>query len=310
VIPFSSTRESIITLFEPVLNTDNAQGQYRLQPLNIAFVKAHGLLFTNRDMAKFKPTMKEFLGLLDNQIGRVTRKFMEQGYYIAVANSVAMLGFASKENPLMKAMASATSAAESDIQMTGTASDEASLALASFEHAQELTNSTLDIVLQRIGDPNVLPFIHVSLVFMYHMARHPRAMRLLEEKFPWQALIVILNTLFMPYKTPARIENTVFPLPVKDDVRPFTEDFAMRGLLWADEYYPQNWFSNDKIDAEEKYLEVASMTDDRKERILWLACRIAELGDWIHYNGKKFSISPLEAESWADSSTQAHRLSA
>jgi hypothetical protein len=142
VILFSLARESILTLFEPVLKPEN--GQYRLPPLDTTFVKAHGpspyssssssssntvttsrsspspskttskthtetpmaagLLFTNRDMEKLEPTVKEFLGLLDDQIGRVTREFMEQGYYIAVANSVAILGFASKDSVLMQAI--------------------------------------------------------------------------------------------------------------------------------------------------------------------------------------------------------------
>lgn len=104
-VPFTSARESILTLFDPVLNADSGQGQYRLPPLNTAFVKAHGLLFSNKDMARFEPAVQDFLGLLDNQIGRVTRKFMEQGYHIAVANSVAMLGFASKDNVFMRAIA-------------------------------------------------------------------------------------------------------------------------------------------------------------------------------------------------------------
>ncbi len=289
VIPFTSARESILTLFEPVLNAENHQGQYRLPPLDTSFVKAHGLLFTNRSMEKFFPTVNEFLGLLDNQIGRVTRKFMEQGYYIAVANCVAVLGFASKENPVMQAMIATD---EPDVQMSGTATDASALSIKSFENAQYLSNATLEIVLQRIGDPNVLPFIHVTLVFMYCMARHPRAMSLLEGKFPWKALTVMLNTLLAPYQQSlARIESSEFPLPVKDDVRPFTEDFAMRGLLFADGYYPEKWFLNDKIDDEEKYLEVASMTDDRKERILWLACRLAELGPWIRYNGSTRQFS-------------------
>ena len=37
---------------------------------------------------KYEPATNEFLGLLNNQIGRVTRKFIE-GYHIAVANSIA-----------------------------------------------------------------------------------------------------------------------------------------------------------------------------------------------------------------------------
>jgi hypothetical protein len=56
--PFTSARESMPTLFDPVLNAENGQVQYRLPSLDTVFVNAHSL-FTN----------KEFLGLLDNQIG-------------------------------------------------------------------------------------------------------------------------------------------------------------------------------------------------------------------------------------------------
>lgn len=51
-----------------------------------------------------------------------------------------------------------------------------------------------------------------------------------------------------------------------------------------DKYFPNDWFSNDKIDDDEKYFEVASMTGDRKERILWLGCRIAKFGKWLTYD--------------------------
>jgi hypothetical protein len=103
-IPLTTPRESILNLFDPVLDTDNYHGQYRLPPVNTSFVKAHGLLFTNKNMDRFESTIEELFSLLDSQTGRVTRKFVEQGYHIAVANSVAMLGFASKDNVFMKAM--------------------------------------------------------------------------------------------------------------------------------------------------------------------------------------------------------------
>lgn len=295
-VPFVSARESILTLFNPVLDADSTHGQLRLPPLDMSFVKAHGLLFTNKNIEKFEGTKKEFIGLLDNQIGRVTRKFMEQGYYIAVANSVGMLTFASKDNPLMQAISDKS--AETDTEMAGTAQETIAKSVKSFELAQGLSNETLDVVLGRIGDPNVLPFIHVTMVFMHYMACHPRAMALLAPSFPWAKLAILLNTLLAPYKTPGRIESKEFPLPIKDDVRPFPEDFAMRGLLWADGYYPEKWFANEKIDDEEKHMEVASMTDDRKERIMWIACRICDLGGWLTYSHdhNKFSARPPDSE--------------
>jgi hypothetical protein len=314
-VPFTSARESILTLFEPVLNSDNAHGQYRLPPLDTAFVKAHGILFTNRDMHKFDSTVKDFLGLLDNQIGRVTRKFMEQGYHIAVANNVAMLSFASKDNALMKLISPSIKDGERpDIPMEGGFSDASSQSMSYFQNVQHLSNETTEIVLQRIGDPNVLPFIHVTLVFIYFMSRRPGTMSFLQATFPWVALSTMLNTLLSSYSTPGLIQNAKFPSPEKkDDTRPFPEDFAMRGLLWAEDYFPKDWFIKEKIDEEEKYHERASMTAERKERILWLACRICNLGSWIAYDGKKFFVPssdqtlPSRTSTFASATTAGSR---
>jgi hypothetical protein len=287
VIPFASARESILTLFEPVLNTENTQNQYRLPPFDTAFIKAHGLLFTNKNMGKFDSVVDEFLSLLDNHIGRVTRKFMEQGTHIAISNAVALLGFGSKDNILMKII---TASRDGDVPM-GEA-DEKTDAMVFFKHAQRLSNSTFNIVLQRIGDPNVLPFIHVVLVFLNHMSHHSSAIGLLTLDFPFKPLVAQLNTLLASIGTLSRLDSEKFPEPEKDENRPFPEDFAMRGLLFAEKYFPETWFTNEKIDEEEKYHERASMTAQRKERILWLACKIAKQGSWMTYNGHEFSVGP------------------
>jgi len=291
-VPFSSARESILTLFEPVLQATSGQGQYRLPPFDTAFVKAHGLLFTNKNMDKFRLAVQEFLDLLYNHIGRVTRKFLEQGYYIAVSNIVAMLGYGAQDNPLMIAIDEASQeASDSDVAVK---IDEK--AMKSFQEALYLTTEVIKIVLKRIGDPNILPFIHVTLAFMNYMSRRPRAMRYLGATFPWQPLVETLNPFLAAYTTSDRIEDDAFPLPVKDHIRPFTEDFAMRGLTWAEGYYPPTWFSDDKLDDEERHLEVASMADVRKERIVWLACRISNNGSWISYDreSRRFSTTFME----------------
>lgn len=290
VVPFTSARESILTLFDPVLNAENGQGQYRLQPLDTAFIRAHGHLFTNRSMERFQPAVQEFLALLDAQIGRITKKFMEQGCHIAISNHVSMLGFASKDNPLMKAISPSPEDKAADVDMDE-ARVESSPSMIVFKHAQHLSNSSLEIVLQRIGDPNVLPFIHISLVFIYRMSHFSGAMDLLAPAFPWQSLAIMLNTLLKSYKTLDRIEDDKFPLPEKDDVRPFPEDFGMRGLLWAEKYFPDRWFLNEKADEEEKYYEFASMVEQRKERILWLARRIVDAGPWLNFDKSKPEFS-------------------
>jgi hypothetical protein len=102
--PFAPTQESILTLFNLVLDADPAHGQLRILPLDMAFVKAYRLLFTDENLDGFDRLYYEFIELLDNRIGQVTWKFIGQGYHIAIVNSVAMLGFGSNDNPLMIAI--------------------------------------------------------------------------------------------------------------------------------------------------------------------------------------------------------------
>lgn len=272
MVPFTTSKESVLTLFEPVLS-EAGQNQYRLPPLDTAYVKAQGLLFTNRDMDIFDEGLPKLLRLLSTQIGRVTRKFMEQGCHISIANSVAMLGWASHENPLMKAITPGSTS-------EGVSANDLSISKITFEKAMQLSNSALSIVLDRIGDPNVLPYIHCTLVFMLRISRHPVAMKLLETDFPFAKLKRQLNT----FEKSTRIMDENFPLPEKDDSRPLPEDFALRGLLWADNYFPDNWFSRDKIDEEEKYQERPSMTAQRKERIMWLTYRIITPDGKLQYD--------------------------
>lgn len=117
----------------------------------------------------------------------------------------------------------------------------------------------------------------------------------IEKRFPWKLVSLQLNSLLLSYREHHRIQDEQFPRQDKEFApRPLPEDFATKGLVWVDKYFPNDWFSNDKIDDDEKYFEVASMTDDRKERILWLGCRIAKSGKWLTYdeNLHQFGVVP------------------
>jgi hypothetical protein len=74
-IPFLRARESIMTLFDPVMNSEST----RLSPIDTAFVKVHGILFSKKNLHKLEPSMQEYLSLLDPYIGRVTRRWLEIG---------------------------------------------------------------------------------------------------------------------------------------------------------------------------------------------------------------------------------------
>ena len=77
-IPFVSARDSIMTLFEPVM-APNSNQQSRLPATEHAFVKTHGHMFIKRMAAKMELSMDEFINTLDNHIGRSTRRFLEPG---------------------------------------------------------------------------------------------------------------------------------------------------------------------------------------------------------------------------------------
>jgi hypothetical protein len=89
-----------------------------------------------------------------------------------------------------------------------------------FRNVQHLSNATTEIVLERVEDPNVLPFIHVTLVFMFFMTRHSAAINLLEAEFPWRSLAIMLNTILGSFPTPDRIVDKSFPVLKKDDPLP------------------------------------------------------------------------------------------
>ncbi len=95
----------------------------------------------------------------------------------------------------------------------------------------------------------------------------------------------MLNRLFETYNTYKRICSNEFLREKSNDPPcPVPEDFALEGLFFVSGYFPLDWFANNKIDNNKKYLEMASITGVRKERILWLGYRIAQSGRGLTYN--------------------------
>ncbi|KAK6609677.1 telomerase-binding protein EST1A protein [Botrytis cinerea] len=296
LIPFDLARESMLKFFDSFVHNKR-----RLTPLNTAIIEAHSYLFTYTTIERFKPTVEMLLGLLDSHIGQATTEFMEQGYHIAISNIAAILGFGSKENPVMESMMSS-----SKIDTAGISRGRPQSTMA-FQYAEYLNNSMFEIVLKRVGDHNVLPFIHVILVYLYHVSQFSATKALVASNFPWQPLAIMLNTLLSSHITLERIENNEFPSLEKkneeDIVRPFPEDFAMRGLLWTGTLYPEEYFSKHHTEEEDKCEELPSMLNRRQERILWIACRIAaRVSPWLAFNSSKSEFT-TDAKS-ADSQLQ------
>ncbi|KAJ4241531.1 hypothetical protein NW757_012230 [Fusarium falciforme] len=118
-ILFSSARESIMTLFDPVLSNSPT----RLASIDAAFVRVHGILFSNRSRDKLDEAIEEVIDQLDGVIGRSTKRWLESGYYIGIALGRSLLGYGSESNVLMRA--SSKNRDETDLAMEGSSISEA-----------------------------------------------------------------------------------------------------------------------------------------------------------------------------------------
>ncbi len=178
-----------------------------------------------------------------------------------------------------------------------------------FPNALRLFAGTYNIVSRRFGDPNILPYLHVSLVFIHHLTQHPDAMAHIAPHFPWKLTALMLNTLLESSSSISSSSQNVSlaqdlfrlldegaPFPgsstekdgeQKATVRrrkPLPDDYTLRGFSWSETYFPFEWFVVDeKIDDDDKYFEVPSMMEERRERVVWLGGRIAEsgAGKWL-----------------------------
>ncbi|KAI1181227.1 hypothetical protein F4777DRAFT_585149 [Nemania sp. FL0916] len=294
LIPFPSTKESIMTLFNPALDS-NTKHTSHLPPPDVAFVKAHGILFSHKQLDEYSRVVSDFLKLLDSHINRLGKCWTEPGYYIAIANCCALSSYGNKENVIMRSVHSQGD--EEQDPSAGPATGNLKL-MKNFEDALHLTIETHKIVFRRREDANVLSYTHVVMVFMLYLSRLPNfADQQLQRRFPWKLLSLLLNYLLSSYSEHDRIYSNDFPREEGNPPRaphPLPEDFALKGLFFVDNYHPADWFLNDKIDDDEKFFEMASMTNVRIERILWLGYQIAQLQKGLLYSKdeKSFGVLP------------------
>ncbi|KAK7750030.1 hypothetical protein SLS62_008022 [Diatrype stigma] len=288
-IPFASARDSIMTLFEPLLRAPISENT-RLIPIDAGLVKAHAIIFTGRLREQFDSALEEFLPKLANHINTTGRNWLETGYHVSISICCSLLSYGKEDNEIHIAI-SQTRDEATEMAIDTTESEtkpEKSFALAS-----RLMWGTCAVIFRRIGDNNVLPFVHVIMVFIFHLTHYPDAISLVDDDIPWELLSVLLNSLLQSYRDYERIRSSDFPRQAKEVLpRPLPEDFAMKGLPWAEKYHPDGRFSNEEVDDDEKYFEMASMSEERKERILWLGYRIATHGKWLVYDDSLHQFQP------------------
>lgn len=281
---FRTARESILTLFSP-LTTSSKSSSSRLSKIDTCFIKIHAFLFSKDRLNEIDKLLDEFLSLLNPHIKLVTAKWREQGAYVIIANIGALYDFGNM-SPLRRLFdlnrQSQHPTPDSNTQILA---DDTSLDLTfhvTFDLALDLLSRTTTLISRRVGDKNVLPYIHILFTFLSSLAstqslnfREDYASQAIFYNMPWQLLCSFLNTLARTNQFNPRYESIDFIRPERQDARPLPEDHLIRGQIWSQNTFPVDWFKESEMDDEERSIEHASTVRDRSERVLWLAYLLA-----------------------------------
>jgi hypothetical protein len=134
----------------------------------------------------FHSSLAEFICRLDGHIGRVTQRFLEQGYYIEISNCFALLSYGSPDELLLKALFIPSIKHIASTNVTAKDYRESLAKTILFKEALQLFVQTLEINCKRVRDPNILSFLHVTLVFLMFISQIPYAMKLLGNEIHWE----------------------------------------------------------------------------------------------------------------------------
>lgn len=319
IVPFESARGSIMTLFTPILQGKDTV-QRRSSSVETKFIRAHAMLFiwqSSDQWDAFEAIVEELArdGVLDNYIAKAGSRFREAGVYAVISCFAALMEFGTPRGrtakPILRTLfdmakvdkqkgLKASTAAQGVLSETPAAAEDQQMdledsgpeprlpetSLSILNHASKLTFVILRAALRRLGDKNVYPLVHVSLVFLWSIVDIEPAMKLFGKDIPWQDICNFLNSLNAEYEVMkakdltqayARLESKDFPRPDSGVCRPLSEDFLLRGQVYTDGYHPDTLFSDAGIDDDERSLDLPSMNEPRVERTLWIGRRISSV---------------------------------
>ncbi|KAK5193064.1 hypothetical protein LTR47_009493 [Exophiala xenobiotica] len=169
-----------------------------------------------------------------------------------------------------------------------------------FGSSDEITSYTLpvwhtcfSVVAGKVGDRNILPFLHFTLAFLWSLSYVPGALVYLENYVPWTKLVLSLNSMNRSGVVDARVESRDFPQQQSGTGRQLPEDFLLRGFKYSSYYFPNDFFEGQVVDEDDRTLELPSHAAPRAERCLWLGVRLASLKRYITYDivSKEFACT-------------------
>lgn len=288
--PFKNARESLWTLLGPALEayrTGHALSYVHDSDSSLLYM--HALMF------------KEFSGdgslvVVQNHIDIVREqciiKFQEQsnspgwrwkshGVFVAVANIGACFAYGSREDSNLLNLAFSHAAENASAWNIGSDTFQQS---ADLMLPLKLVLSYFTVALRRKGDYNVLPHVHVLLVFIRGItlvaSKTAPVLGELLKLVPWTELAAFLNSLAKVETLSRKLfeagsrEDFMVGGNIQDSTR-LPEDYSLRGLIWARGCFAESWFSNPQ-EEDTRYLEQASTDKARVQRVLLLGLSVSK----------------------------------
>ncbi|KAF4547350.1 Est1 DNA/RNA-binding domain-containing protein 2 [Elsinoe fawcettii] len=288
VQPFNNAKHSLKAVFEAAntilaAKTDENKNE-PLQTLDATFVHMHSLICAKQPVQQIAVVVTQVQALLRKSTSHSDKKWKQYGVFLVISNMAACFSYGAFESTLRRSMeqknyTSAKFSPKSDPWL---------------KISIDVLSSTTEIVLSAKNEENMknmLPLLHVLLVLLDSLCNIHRTCieaKALLAAIPWTSIVTQLNHLsktsdnLTEQVKNARPEQKFIP-HVENDSRPLTEDFALRGLVWCRDYFPDNWFrgnSNDDL----PFHEPASSETVRAQRCLWLAVKISAKSEFLRFD--------------------------
>jgi casein kinase I homolog HRR25 len=241
VQPFAQACEDTLKLFGDLESVESRENDTLVLK---RFIEVHKALFIRESPSTLNKPAQQFLGQLCRHAELSEHLFHDQGVWIATINFAAIFG---PGNPL-------------------SLHDDAGIEINKL--ASRFAFSTLDTILERIHEGNIMPHVHISLAFILCMAKVPKIMAYIEADVPWSRLATFMNAQIRPDSDISELANNNF------DEGYLREDFMLRGTFWSQFYYPSEFSCVAEVDHRQDLPAEATL---RLQRSLGLIFRIAEV---------------------------------
>jgi casein kinase I homolog HRR25 len=313
VTPFPNTWQSLMTLFERFLEGSELTSRGH-SLVEATLVKAHGVLFKGGSIEEYKSLMAQFRSGLYDHTGRLKKGFSQQSSKIAFILCAAARDFGGsptydhqkthvedtqetrqlethQTSPEQEGSHSAASRVQDEKYQASKAiipkpisdmpksTTDTMLAPSTFTdasyiilHAHLELGEAVSAACE--GGEEVLPFMHVVLVYLHSLTFSPGKASHVWRCMPWDNISRFVNTL---RKVVVESQSEAMEFPQQQTIagQQLPEDFHLRGSSLAEGYFPSEFFNVLNPRTKDRMKEQPAYVVYRAKRIWYLAYKLA-----------------------------------